>query len=766
MESSLEDTAEELEHLRRCLKDLAGLLELPAIRGGGDAAQIARALTGVLPGMLGLDFISVKVNQPPGELPVEVAVGNSNEGGALSTVPLGFRGELGTIVAGARRKDFPRETDRVLLGVAASQATIALQNAEAAQRVRVESALRGSEANLRKIIDALPATAWTTRPDGYCDFLNYRWLAYAGFTAEEAVGWGWAAVIHPDDAEGLRVYWQGCLDAGKPVDTEARMRGADGNYRWFLFRANPFRDEGGNIIKWYGTNIDIEDRKRADEALRASELRLRELTETIPEMLWSATPEGAIDYCNTRFLDYTGMSSQSVMGEGWQKTIHPEDAARAGPIWMSCVATGAPYQVEVRTFHSADQTYRWCTVAALPLLDEHKRILKWHGTAVDIHDRKLVEEKLRQSEQDARMIVDCIPAQVAVLGPTGAVEQINRQMAHFFGKTVESLQEWRTDDIVPPEERPRVNAGMKTSLETGQAFVMENRLRRHDGVYRWFEVRGLPLKDAAGRVLHWYFLLADLEDRKQAEEALDKARSELAHVARSMSLGALTASIAHEVNQPLSGIITNAGTCLRMLAAEPPDLDGARETARRMMRDGHRAADVIVRLRALFSKTSTMAEKVDLNEAAREVISLLSGDLQRSRVIVQAELDGDSMLVTGDRVQLQQVVMNLIRNACDAMSEVHDRPRQLRIKTERDEQDEVKLTVRDAGVGLDPENAQRLFDAFYTTKNEGMGIGLSVSRSIIDRHHGRLWAEANDGPGATFAFSIPRSLPAGVTLRA
>jgi C4-dicarboxylate-specific signal transduction histidine kinase len=241
-----------------------------------------------------------------------------------------------------------------------------------------------------------------------------------------------------------------------------------------------------------------------------------------------------------------------------------------------------------------------------------------------------------------------------------------------------------------------------------------------------------------------------------AEAALSKARSELAHVARVTTLSTLTASIAHEVNQPLSGIITNASTCLRMLDSVPPNVGGARETARRTIRDGNRASDVIMRLRALFSKKEFALEPMDLNEATREVVALSLSDLQRNRVMVQSELADDLPTVTGDRVQLQQVILNLLRNACDAMAGVHERPRQLLIRTEREEHG-VRLAVRDAGVGVDRQNMDKLFDAFYTTKNGGMGVGLSVSRSIVESHHGRLWAEPNEGPGATFSFFIPCS---------
>jgi C4-dicarboxylate-specific signal transduction histidine kinase len=246
----------------------------------------------------------------------------------------------------------------------------------------------------------------------------------------------------------------------------------------------------------------------------------------------------------------------------------------------------------------------------------------------------------------------------------------------------------------------------------------------------------------------------DVTPRRTSEEALAEARAKLAKVAHVTSLGVLTASIAHEVNQPLSGIITNAGTCLRMLDAEPPNVEGARETARRTIRDGNRASDVIARLRALFNKEELTLERLDLNGVIREVMTLALSDLQRNRIAHQLELADDLPTITGDRIQLQQVLLNLLRNASDAMSDVPDR-RRLVIRTEREDGDRVRVSVRDAGVGVDPQSMSKVLDAFYTTKSDGMGIGLSVSRSIIERHFGRLWAEPNAGPGATFFFSIP-----------
>ena len=498
----------------------------------------------------------------------------------------------------------------------------------------------------------------------------------------------------------------------------------------------------------------------------------------------------------------------------------------------------------------------------------------------EIAERQRTEEALRERERESRLIVDSIPGLVATLTPTGEVEVVNNQVLAYCGRTLEELKQWGTSDTVHPDDRPRAIEVVTRSMVSGDPYEIEERIRRVDGVYRWFQVRGLPLRDSDGRIVRWYVLLTDIEDRKRAEvelrraydsfaaaqrlshtgnftadivadehiwseelyrifeidpatkitvhlvrgvihpedlptfdatfarsldgadldlvfrimtasgrlkhvhavgrrverladrplvigaiqdvtenktaeEALNRARSELARVARVTTVSTLTASIAHEVNQPLSGIITNASTCLRMLDANPPDVEGARETARRTIRDGNRASDVIRRLRALFSRRTFMLESLNLNEAMREVIALSLSELQRNRVVLQLDLADDLPDVTGDRIQLQQVMLNLLRNASDAMRDVHDRPRHLLVRTERADGDQVRVSVRDAGVGVDAGSATRLFDAFYTTKKDGMGVGLSVSHSIIDKHDGRLWVEPNDGPGATFSFSIP-----------
>jgi PAS domain S-box-containing protein len=811
METQVEDPAEEIKRLRRCVNDLVSVLALPAIWTGGGQSEVVSTLLDALLGMLRLDLIYVRLKSTVGEIPFEMVrsaqslnlTARPNQIGELlnhllgfdsknwppfvrdrigdgdvSIVPLliGLQGEIGVLVAGSKRADFPRQTERLVLTVAANQTAIGLQEArllEEQRRVAAELDRRIAqrtkelaESNERLklqvgLLQHIPVAAWTLKPEGTPDFVNQGWLEYTGQTFEfvQSNPEAWMAAIHPEDREeASSVFWDG-VRSGKGFTMEARFRRAhDGTYRWHLNRAVALNDPEGNTVRFVGTSTDIDDLKQyqenlrradektrlivdtaldavvtmdakgiigswneqaaivfgwnqteaigqrmsdmiipkeqrmaherglrhflatgdgpilrrrieitavrrsgvefpielqvmplklgqewffsavirditdsklAQEMLRQSEINLRLMTETIPEMLWSATPDGSIDYCNVRVLNYSGLSAAEIMGDGWKRLLHPDDVDRAAQLWMSCLSTGDPYRVEVRTLHAEDRTYRWCITSALPLLDRDGCVLKWFGTIVDMHD--------------------------------------------------------------------------------------------------------------------W----------KQSQEELRKTQADLAHVTRVLTMGQLTASIAHEVNQPLSGMMMNAGTCLSMLESDPPDIEGARETTQRTIRDGNRASNVITRLLDLFRKKDAVAEPVDLNDAAREVIALSLSDLERNRILLRHEFAENLPPVKGDRIQIQQVILNLVRNASDAMREVDDRPRQLLIKTEGGDSKNIQLTVQDTGVGFPPNAADRLFDSFYSTKGDGVGIGLSISRSIIEAHHGQLWASSNDGPGSSFVFSIP-----------
>jgi PAS domain S-box-containing protein len=439
--------------------------------------------------------------------------------------------------------------------------------------------------------------------------------------------------------------------------------------------------------------------------------------------------------------------------QSWKKLVYAPD----WPVLIKAIhhahETGE-VAVEFRV-QWPDGSLHWLATNGQMFFDEQGNPFRMVGFTSDVTTRKLAEEDLRRSE--------AFLAEAQHLSSIGSFSW--RVETDEITWSEQLYRIYELDQAVPvtlelirarvhPEDLTLYEKMVGQARNGGDDFEWQYRLMMPDHSIKYLHAVAHATRDQDGE-LEYIAAVQDVTERRLSEEALGRLRSELAHVARVATLGALTASIAHEVNQPLSGIITNASTCMRMLNAEQPNLDGARETTRRTIRDGNRASEVITRLRALFSKKDSATESVDLNEAAREVIALSLSELQRGRIILRTELLDDLPPVTGDRVQLQQVILNLVRNATDAMSAVGDRPRDLLIRTECDDADRVRLSVQDAGVGFEPQAADRMFQAFYTTKDDGMGIGLSVSRSIIESHHGRLWATSNDGLGATFSFSIP-----------
>jgi PAS domain S-box-containing protein len=704
----------------------------------------------------------------------------------LASARLGLQAEFGVVVAACRRPDFPAPTERLLFDVAANHAAVGLHQAhrlreqrrvageldarvarrtrelvalneelarEVAERRRAEAAARESERAFRLIVDSVPGMFALLTTSGEVDAVNGPLLEYSGQTLEELRGWGTNGTIHPDDLPHVTEVFSRSIAAGAPYEIEQRIRRSDGAYRWLQNNGFPVRGTDGRVSRWCVLLTDIDDRKRAEDALRRSERNLKLIIDTMPALVWSTTPEGAADFFNQLYLEYVGFSADQARGWGWTAAIHPDDTNGLAATWQRSLAAGVPGEAEAR-MRRHDGEYRWFLFRANPLRDESGAIVKWYGVNADIEDRKRAEAELRRaydSFADAQRLSHTGNFVADILADEHVWSEELYRIFELDPATKVTVQAVR--EVVHPDDLPAFDAGFARSLG-GADFDLVFRIVTQTG--REKHVRSLArlVERVAGRPL-FVGAIQDVTETAVAEQALDRARAELAHVARVSTLSALTASIAHEVNQPLSGIVTNAGTCLRMLDADPPNVDGARETARRMIRDGHRAADVITRLRALFAKREFTLEPVDLNEAIEEVVALSLGDLQRARVVLRAELDDGLPPVIGDRVQLQQVVLNLLLNAAEAMREVDDRARDLTIRTEVEGGDRARVTVRDVGAGVDPRSAEKIFDAFYTTKSAGMGIGLSVSRSIIERHHGRLWLEPNSGPGAAFAFSVP-----------
>jgi PAS domain S-box-containing protein len=612
---------------------------------------------------------------------------------------------------------------------------------------------RENELDFRLIVNTIPGLVCTLTADWELEVVNQRLLEYYGMTLEEIQDWRHNGVIHPDDLEGVIARTVQSTTTGEPIDMEHRCRRYDGVFRWFQVRGMPLRDQHKAIVRWCLLFTDIEDRKQ-NEALQAKENALSLIINTIPVVAWSARPDGSIDFVNDNYLTYSGLTAAQSEGWEWTASIHSDDMAHLNDYWQSIIAAGTPgeYEARMRRF---DGMYRWFLFRANPLRDDTGKIVKWFGTSTDIHDRKEAEEKVRRSEAFLAEV-----QQLTSIGSfswcvsTGEIKWSDELYSIYdLDPTVRISLDLFADRLHPDDLRYLSEMRQRAEQKMND-LEYEHRIVMSGGGMKYLHLKAHARCDAEGR-LEYIGAVQDITQRKLEEEALVKVRQELANVTRSTSLQVVTASIAHEINQPLFGVITNASTCLRMLNAVAPNIEGARETLRRTIRDGERASDVVSRLRALFSRGEITVESLDLNDVAREVITLCLRELQTNRVLLKEELTDGLPPVRGDRVQLQQVILNLLRNASEAMNGVHDRPRLIRIKTERDKENHVRLSVEDSGTGFDPQLSEVLFEAFHTTKSKGMGIGLSVSRSIIEAHRGKIWATPNNGPGSVFAFSIP-----------
>jgi PAS domain S-box-containing protein len=396
-------------------------------------------------------------------------------------------------------------------------------------RKKAEEALQSAERNLAAIINTIPTTAWTTRPDGYCDFLNQVWLEYAGMSAEQAEGWGWAEAIHPDDRENLVDEWQLCLVSGTPVDTEARIRRFDGSYRWFLFRANPLRDESGKIVKWFGTTIDIEDRKQREETLRASELSWRQIIDNIPGFVNTAGATGAPEFFNRPEQEYFGKTNEELKDWGRIDVIHPEDLPSVIEAWATSIKTGQNLDIEAR-FRRADGVYRWFQMRAVPARDSEGKISDWYALHTDIEDRKRAEEMLRQSEAELRTITDTVRQPIVVLAPDGFTLYANQVALDNTGLTLdEVIKEGFLERACHPDDLNRVLLDeRRVGLLEGVPFDLEMRLLRKSGQYRWHLMQYNPLKDEGGQIVRWYVTATDIDDRKKAEKLLRNENVRLA----------------------------------------------------------------------------------------------------------------------------------------------------------------------------------------------------------------------------------------------
>jgi formate hydrogenlyase transcriptional activator len=378
-------------------------------------------------------------------------------------------------------------------------------------------------ASLRALIDSLPALIHTGRPDGYLDFFNQRWLQFVGLQLEELEGWKWTSAVHPDDVEALIARWRACLASGEPLGFEARVRRADGEYRWMLHQKVAVRDESGHIVKWYGSSVEIEDRKQAEFKMSGSEARLRRIIDTIPALVSGFLSDGSNEFMNERWYDYTGLTPEQAQHGGWQEPVHPDDLPLLMNRWREARVSGEPGEIETR-LRRHDGVFRWFLVRAEPLRDENGKAVKWYATSTDIENRKQAEAKLRQDECELRQITDAIPQTIIVQDPDGIPIYANKALLDYAGLTIEDVSrpDFRSR-IAHPEDFERLRDIRQAALLHGLPFEIEVRGRSKDGQYRWFLARYNPFRDEQGRLVRWYVTGTDIEDRKRAE---DRAKNE------------------------------------------------------------------------------------------------------------------------------------------------------------------------------------------------------------------------------------------------
>jgi PAS domain S-box-containing protein len=674
------------------------------------------------------------------------------------------------------------------------------------EQKRAEEAVRRSEKELRDVISTIPTMAWTALPDGTNDFANQSWLDYTGISLKDASGSGWKAAFHPADIATHVARWRASLAAGKPLENEARLkRASDGEYRWFLHRGVPLRDENGNILKWYGIATDIDDRKRA-EPLLTGEKRILEMVAKgdslalILESLCRLVEEqdsGVL--ASILLLDgnrlrhggapslpkaYTDAIDGVVIGPSVgscgtaayrKEQVIVEDIA-TDPLWAEYREVALPHSLRAcwstPVFSSQGKVmatfamyYREPRSPSPRDQEIIEQITHLAGVAIE---RKLTQEALSRSESylaEAQRLSHTGSWARNML--TGENTHSSDEHSRLFGfDPALGLPSFEAfSQRIHPDDRAKVSEAFDKAIRERTDFEVDFRTVQPDNTIKYLHGVGHPVFGAGGGLVEYVGTAVDISERKRAEaerEKLQQLETDLARINRVSIMGELAASLAHEIKQPIAAAATNAKTSLRWLQREPPDTGEAREALSRIVKDVSRAADMIDRTRSLYRRDTPKREMVDVNEMIREMIALLRDAANRQSVSIRAELDGALPTMTADRVQIQQVLMNLMLNGIEAMK---DAGGEMTIRSKTTEDGQLLLTVSDLGVGLPVENAERIFDAFFTTKAQGTGMGLCICRRIIESHGGRLWASANPARGATFQFILrtapAQSLPSG-----
>jgi PAS domain S-box-containing protein len=632
------------------------------------------------------------------------------------------------------------------------------------ERKRAEDAQRESEAqlaearrDLRQMIDTIPIPVASYSPDAKRDFVNAAWKQYTGLSDEAARGTEWSVVAHPDHIAAGEKMWRDAFATGEPWHTEERVRRADGQYRWFAIDRVAARDENGKIIKWYGTAYDIEDRKRAEQALRRSEAYLAE-AQRLSHCGVTAYKGSTVFYGSDEIYRIWGFDpAQGVPSrKAVLQRIHPDDCDRLNAEVERALAEKKRYSAAYRIV-LPDGTVKHLESIGQPVFSADGELVEVVATQIDVTERKRAEEGLRESEAKLRDYAETASDWFWEIDPDSKFTLLTENA--FGSDPADRIGTACWDHALDLETEPEKWRVIQATLDSRKPFRdFVYCSARGGGSPMYVKASGKPMFDASGEFRGYRGTGADVTalrtveaEARENERRYREAQLELAHANRVATLGQLTASITHEVNQPITAAVTYALAARRFLSAEPPDFHEVDDALSLIVKEGNRAGEVVGRIRALIKKAPARKDAVAINDAILEVIALTRTEAANNSVSVRTQLAEGLPPVQGDRVQLQQVLLNLIINGIEAMRDISEGERELLIST-RHEPDGVSVEVRDSGPGFAAADIHRVFEAFYTTKPNGLGLGLSICRSIIEAHNGRLWASPNVPRGAIFGF--------------
>ena len=806
----LTDPDPDIVRLRTALRDLVALSAAPAAWVGREPPAIAAGFVDVLSQSLHLDFAFVRLCDPNGGAAVEAGRGDAwtsfaewlqhylavvsrfshrevipDVGGRAEpcrgvVIPIGVNAEGGLVAAASGRANFPDEIDQLLLSVAANHAATAFQSARLLHgRRSAEEALRESEQRWRSMAEALPQLVWGATPDGACDYFSTQWTEYTGIPESELLGWCWLDVLHPDDREPTRQFWMDSVAGCRLYDVEYRVRRRNGVYGWFKTRGVPIRDSRGNIVKWFGSCTDITDLKR----LEAERHRFISLVENSTEFVGMCDLSMKLFFVNDAGRRLMGLDNlQQALETDVKDYFFPEDREFVFEQFLPQALREGRGDVEIRFRHFESGAPIWMLHSVWPLTDPGGSHVGFATVSRDISERKRAEEELRQARNELetkvaertaelrRTTAEAIAAQQRFRTLVNTLDGIVWEAdAQTFGFSFVSDQAERilgypanrwsepafwTDHLHPEDRDWAVEFRIKAT-SANHSHDCEYRMVAADGRVVWLRdvVTVVVEGDRATRLRGF---MVDITKRKLGEDALRQAQADLAHVSRVTTMGELTASLTHEIKQPIAAAALNASACIRWLARDPPDLKEACDAASSLVKDISRAGDIIDRVHLLFKKGAPQRELVDVNEVIREMSILLQHEATRYSISINADLAADLPEVPADRVQLQQVLMNLMLNGIEAMKDMSPAGA-LTIKSQQGDA-HLLISVSDTGPGLTSDQTDQIFTAFFTTKPQGTGMGLPISRSIIEAHGGRLWPTANAGRGVTFHLTLPREV--------